>query len=338
MRDENATAAAAKGGVRLAAVQMAMSADQPRANIRKALRLAEQAATRGAHIILLPELFSAQYFPLDAADPRHFQAFARASPLAAGEVEEDGDDDEASAEFWRAFTALARRRAVVLAVSFFERANQTYFNSLAVIDADGSVLAPIYRKTHIPQSPGYHEKFYFAPGDTGACTYRTRYGCVGAAVCWDQWFPELARCMALRGADVLLYPTAIGSEPQDPSLDTCAHWRRVQQGHAAANMVPVVAANRTGLERGARRDDRDGGDGGAAALQISFYGSSFITDATGALVCEADRDTDGAVLVSEPMDWAAQRRARDEWGLFRDRRPDAYTAVCTMDGSGGVRR
>jgi N-carbamoylputrescine amidase len=205
----------------------------------------------------------------------------------------------------------------VLPLSLFERANNAYFNTVVVVDADGAVLGK-YRKSHIPDGPGYSEKFYFSPGDTGFRVWQTKHGAVGVGICWDQWFPEAARSMALLGADVILYPTAIGSEPQNPTWDSSAHWQRVMQGHAAANLVPVAAANRTGREVG-------------NPTTVTFYGSSFITDATGEKVAEAGRD-DERVLVAE-IDVEANRAMRAAWGLFRDRRPELYGALTTLDGA-----
>jgi len=205
--------------------------------------------------------------------------------------------------------AQARELGVVLPVSFFERAGHAHFNSLALVDADGAILG-LYRKSHIPAGPGYQEKFYFTPGDTGFRVWRTRFGMFGCGICWDQWFPEAARAMGFAGAEALLYPTAIGTEPAPaPPLDSRDHWRRVMQGHAAANCMPLVASNRTGTERG-------------EAGEITFYGSSFIADATGALVAELGREDEGVIVATFDLDEVA--RARASWGLFRDRRPDLY--------------
>jgi N-carbamoylputrescine amidase len=216
----------------------------------------------------------------------------------------------------RRFSALANELGVVLPISFFERAGRSFFNSVAVADSDGRVLG-CYRKSHVPDGPGYEEKFYFSPGDTGFRVFSTAVGEVGVGICWDQWFPECARAMALLGAEVLCYPTAIGSEPQDPTLDSSAHWQRVMQGHAAANMVPVVASNRIGHEVG-------------EPTEITFYGTSFITDATGAKVAEADRASASVLTANFDLDELAA--ARSSFGLFRDRRPDLYGPVLTLDG------
>jgi N-carbamoylputrescine amidase len=209
---------------------------------------------------------------------------------------------------------------VVLPVSFFERANNSYFNSVAIIDADGHMLG-IYRKSHIPTGPGYQEKFYFSPGDTGFRVWRTRAGTIGVGICWDQWFPEAARIMALMGAELLFYPTAIGSEPQEPDYDSSEHWQTVMRGHAAANMVPVVASNRIGREVG-------------DSCTVTFYGRSFITDGRGTIVSEADRESETILLYTFDLD--RLQRERTAWGLFRDRRPRLYVPILSLDGSGQI--
>jgi len=262
--------------------------------------LVRQAAGRGAQIVLPQELFAAPYFCRDELQ-KHF---ALAQPIDGHPVVER-------------FRRLAAELQVAMPVSVFERANNAYYNSIAMVDADGSVLG-VYRKSHIPDGPGYEEKFYFNPGDTGFKVWQTRYGRVGCGICWDQWYPETARCMALMGADVLLYPTAIGSEPQDGGLDSQAHWTRVMQGHAGANLVPLVASNRIGTEEGER-------------FSQTFYGSSFIAGPTGELVAQAGR-TEEEVLVAR-FDLDAIRAQRASWGLFRDRRPELYGAILTYDGS-----
>jgi N-carbamoylputrescine amidase len=198
----------------------------------------------------------------------------------------------------------------------FERSNNVLFNTVAIVDADGSMLG-IYRKSHIPDGPGYTEKYYFSPGDTGFRVWETMHGVIGVGICWDQWFPETARSMALLGAEVLLYPTAIGSEPPNPSWDSSGHWQRVMQGHAGANVMPLVAANRTGLEVGVNNE-------------ITFYGSSFIADATGAKVAEANRQEETVLIAS--FDREQLRTMRNAWGLFRDRRPELYFPLVTLDG------
>jgi N-carbamoylputrescine amidase len=215
------------------------------------------------------------------------------------------------------FSALARELGVVLPVSFFEKAGQVYFNSVAVIDADGRVLG-IYRKSHIPQGPGYEEKFYFSPGDTGFRVWQTAFGVVGVGICWDQWFPECARSMALMGAEVLLYPTAIGSEPPNPDYDSQPHWEMTMRGHAAANIMPVLASNRIGRETAPE------------GRFVEFYGSSFIADEAGQLVNKASRADEGVICATFDLQEIAELRA--SWGVFRDRRPALYGAVATLDG------
>ncbi|MGD9536691.1 MAG: N-carbamoylputrescine amidase [Alphaproteobacteria bacterium] len=285
--------------ITVAATQMACGPDRA-GNIARAEALVREAAAKGAQIVLLQELFETPYFCKDL-DPGHLSL---ALPL---------DDNPAL----RRMQAVAAELGVVLPVSLFERANNALFNALVIIDADGRRLGT-YRKSHIPDGPGYTEKFYFSPGDTGFKVWQTRYGRLGAAVCWDQWFPEAARIMALKGADIICYPTAIGSEPLDPALDTRDHWQRVMQGHAAANLVPVVASNRIGREEG-------------ASCALAFYGSSFIADQFGAKVAEAGRDE--AAVITARFDIEAIRRYRVGWGVFRDRRPDLYGAIIGLDGA-----
>ena len=289
----------------VAATQMACSWDLP-ANLERAEELIREASARGAQVILIQELFEAPYFCIEQ-EAKHFEL---ATTL---------EDNPAI----RKFQALAKELGVVLPCSWFERANRAFYNSLAMIDADGSLLG-VYRKSHIPNGPGYQEKTYFNPGDTGFRVWDTRYGKLGAGVCWDQWFPEAARSMTLMGAELLLYPTAIGSEPPPAiTLDSSGHWQRTMQGHAAANMVPVIASNRIGTEH-ATQDP---------SLELSFYGHSFIADHTGAIMCEAD-DHSETVLVHE-FDMDEIRKYRDAWGIYRDRRPDLYQAVATLDGRVG---
>lgn len=286
--------------VTFAATQFACS-ENASENLDRAERLVRAAAGRGAQVILLQELFETPYFCKDHL-ARHFEL---ARPVAGNAVLER-------------FQVLARELQVVLPYSFFECANNAYFNSLAMIDADGSLLG-IYRKSHIPEGPGYHEKYYFSPGDTGFRVWPTRHGVLGVGICWDQWFPEAARCMALMGAEVLLYPTAIGSEPHDASIDSRDHWQRCMQGHAAANVMPLIASNRVGIERGQK-------------YEMTFYGSSFIADPTGAKVAEADRSSEAILTATFDLD--AIRAQRHAWGVFRDRRPELYGPIMTLDGSG----
>jgi N-carbamoylputrescine amidase len=265
-------------------------------NIARVERHVREAAARGANIIVPPELFEGPYFCRE--EKSEFFALAR-----------ELDDDEALARMRQ----VARELGVVVPVSFFERAGQAYYNSVAVVDSDGAVLG-VYRKSHIPDGPGYEEKFYFRPGDTGFRVWPTRWGVLGVGICWDQWFPETARAMALLGAELLVYPTAIGSEPQEPGLDTRDPWQRAMIGHAVSNLVPVVAANRIGVEGGQR-----------------FYGSSFVADPRGDKVAELGRDDEGLALGSFDLD--ALTRTRASWGFFRDRRPELYDVLGTADGS-----
>ena len=272
----------------LAITQFSM-AEAPERNIARAVDLVRQAHAQGAHVVLLPELFSTPYFPRQI-DSRFF---ALAHPLA---------EDPAV----RALRELARELQVVLPVSFFERDGDAFYNSMAMVDADGSVLG-VYRKTHIPDGAGYEEKHYFRPGDTGFRVFRTRYAALGVGICWDQWFPESARCMTLLGADVLLYPTAIGSEPVT-ARDTAAPWRRAMIGHAVCNTIHVAAANRVGDEGGQR-----------------FYGTSFIADPWGELSCDLDRTSEGVALAT--IDPARARADREWMGLLRDRQPAMYGPI-----------
>jgi N-carbamoylputrescine amidase len=287
--------------VTVAAVQMAMSESLDE-NVATAERLVRTAAARGAQIVLIPELFEGPYFCIDML-PEHF---VRARPI-------DGHPTVAH------FRSLAAELDVVLPISVYERANNSTFNTVVVVDADGSQLG-IYRKSHIPDGVGYTEKYYFNPGDTGFRVWNTKYARIGVGICWDQWFPEGARAMALQGAELLFYPTAIGSEPPDPNWDSSGHWQRVMQGHAGANLMPVIAANRIGREAG-RSGERE----------ITFYGSSFIADATGAKVAEAGRDDE--TVLTATFDLAELQTMRHGWGLFRDRRPDLYQSLMTLDGS-----
>jgi N-carbamoylputrescine amidase len=285
--------------VTVAATQMRVSWDLS-ANLDRAESLVREAHGRGAGLVLIQELFAAPYFCQDQ-DASFFDLAApfEGNPMIAR------------------FAALAAELGVVLPISFFERAGQAFYNSVAIIDADGRVLGR-YRKSHIPDGPGYTEKFYFSPGDTGFQVWDTRVGRIGVGICWDQWFPEAARAMALQGAEILLYPTAIGSEPSDPTLDSAAHWRRVMQGHAGANIMPLLASNRIGTEEGRR------------GTSMTFYGTSLIAGPTGEILAGAGREDEAVITASFDLDAiAAQRRA---WGLFRDRRPSLYGSLLTLDG------
>ncbi len=276
-----------------AAVQISCT-DEIEANLDKLEHHVRAAARRGAQLVVLQELFEGIYFCMDE-DKRHN---VRARPL-------DGHPTVAR------MAALARETGTVLPVSLFERDGARLFNTLVMIDADGKVLGH-YRKSHIPNSPGYSEKLYFADGDTGFRVFETAAGKIGAGVCWDQWFPEAARAMVLMGAEVLVYPTAIGSEPSYPGWDSRDHWQRVMQGHAGANLTPVIAANRIGVEKGETNE-------------VVFYGSSFITDHTGAKLAEADRVSESVITAALDLDEI--EAARRSWGVFRDRRPDLYQAL-----------
>lgn len=287
--------------VTVAATQMACSWDR-QANIANAERLVRAAHARGARVILIQELFETPYFCIDQ-NAAHFEL--------ATTVEQNPAIDH--------FRKIAAELAVVLPISFFERAHNAHYNSLVMIDDRGEVLGT-YRKTHIPSGPGYQEKQFFNPGDTGFKVWKTRYGCIGVGICWDQWFPESARTMALMGAELIFYPTAIGSEPHDPGIESRDHWQRVMQGHAAANLVPVIAANRIGTESSKFESE----------LAITFYGSSFISDEKGAKVQEADRTSEQVLVHTFDLDAIHQRRVA--WGLFRDRRPSCYRTLLTMDG------
>ena len=283
--------------VKTAAVQMRCE-KQVQDNIAHAEELVRKAAAEGAQIILLPELFERPYF----CQERRYEYYQYAKPVM---------ENEAVCRFRQ----VARELSVVLPVSFYERDRNLLFNSVAVLDADGSILG-IYRKTHIPDDHYYQEKFYFTPGDTGFRAFETRYGTIGVGICWDQWFPETARFMAVKGAELLYYPTAIGSEPI-LSVDSMPHWRRVMQGHAAANLMPVIAANRIGTETVEPCPEN-----GNQKSALRFYGSSFITDGTGEIAVSMDRDSEGVIASEFDLDELMEERL--SWGLFRDRRPEVY--------------
>ncbi|GFO84236.1 N-carbamoylputrescine amidase [Anaerostipes butyraticus] len=279
--------------VKVAAVQMSCVWNIEE-NLLKAEDMIREAAKQGANIILLQELFETPYF----CQRQDFSYFDLAKTL---------EEDPAVQHF----KDIVRELNVVLPISFYEKAGNTAFNSVAVIDADGSVLG-IYRKTHIPDGLPYAEKFYFTPGDTGFKVWKTKFGIIGVGICWDQWFPECARAMALLGAELLFYPTAIGNEPI-LQHDSMPHWRHCMQGHAAANIMPVIASNRVGTEK----------DG----TEMTFYGSSFIADEHGELTAEMDRESEGVITAEFDLDEIAKRRR--EWGVFRDRRPEMYQILMT---------
>ena len=275
--------------VKVAATQMSCSWNREEV-LDKAEKLVRKAAAEGANIILLQELFETPYF----CQKQKFEYFDLAKPLSGNAAV-------------KRFTEVAKELQVVLPISFYEKAGNTAFNTIAIIDADGTILGT-YRKTHIPDDHYYQEKFYFTPGDTGFQAFATKYGTIGVGICWDQWFPEAARSMALLGAELLFYPTAIGSEPT-LNVDSKSHWQHAMQGHAAANIMPVIASNRIGTET----DDES---------SMTFYGSSFISDQTGTIVEEADRETESVLVHEFDLDAIAQMRR--EWGVFRDRRPEMY--------------
>ncbi len=280
--------------VKVCAIQMRMSQEKSQ-NVLTAEQLVRQAAQNGAQIILLPELFESLYFCKDM-DANYFSwANERENNLL---IEH--------------FSALANELSVVILVSYFEKSGDEYFNSLVVVDIDGRIMDN-YRKTHIPDGPGYEEKFYFTPGDSGFKVYDTAYGKIGVGICWDQWFCETARVLALKGAEIIFYPTAIGSEPEI-HLDSKEHWQRVQMGHAATNTVPVVVANRVGQEVG-------------ESCSLNFYGSSFITDYCGAKIVEASRDKEEIIYADFDLQEIAKQR--EYWGLLRDRRAETYSQICT---------
>lgn len=286
--------------VTVAATQMACTPDID-ANLANAESLVRRAAESGANMILIQELFALPYFCKDQLE----KYFDLAEPISDSKV-------------IQYMSKLAKELGVVLPVSFFERDNNVYYNSLVVVDSDGNVVSH-YRKSHIPDGPGYQEKYYFSPGDTGFVVSKTSFGSIGVGICWDQWFPETARALVLQGAEILFYPTAIGSEPVT-GLKSRDHWQRAMQGHAAANMVPLVASNRIGVEQG-------------EACALEFYGSSFIADQTGAIVEEAS-EVDEEILLYE-FDLGAISGERTSWGLFRDRRPDLYGPIISMSGKRG---
>jgi N-carbamoylputrescine amidase len=276
--------------VSVAALQTSYGGDMA-ANIAKTVDLIRQAASQGAHIILPSELFQGPYF----CTTQDESWFATAYPALEHPCV-------------TALQPLARELSVVIPVSIYERDGPRYYNSVVIIDADGAVLGT-YRKSHIPDGPGYQEKYYFRPGDTGFKVWKTKYATIGVGICWDQWYPEAARAMTLLGAEILFYPTAIGSEPHDNSLDTRDPWRRAMQGHAVSNVIPVVASNRIGREQGLGADQH-------------FYGSSFICDHRGDLISEMDRQEEGVIVNALDLDYLVTHRAA--WGFFRDRRPDLY--------------
>lgn len=284
----------------VAAIQMRCHPEVEK-SLAAAEKMVRKAAAQGANIILLPELFAREYF----CQQRRYDFYNYAMPVAEDPAVQMG-------------MRLAKELQVVLPISFYEKDINRLYNSVACIDADGELLG-VYRKTHIPDDHFYQEKFYFSPGDSGFRVFNTKYGVIGIGICWDQWFPETARCMAVQGAEILFYPTAIGSEPI-LECDSMPHWRRVMQGHAAANLMPVVAANRIGLEE-VKPCEANNNQSSA----LNFYGSSFIADGTGAILVSASRDQEEILL--QEFDLAALAQDRLSWGLFRDRRPECYKKI-----------
>ena len=285
--------------VTVAATQMACSNDTEK-NVSNAEKLIRQAASKGAQIILIQELFESQYFCMDQKE----ELFELSKPFENHPT-------------INKFSELARELKVVLPVSFFEKANRAHYNSVAIVDADGSVLGK-YRKSHIPDGPGYQEKFYFNPGDTGFKVWNTKYAKIGVGICWDQWFPEAARSMVLSGAELLLYPTAIGGEPEDDGFDSSDMWQRAMIGHSASNQIPVIASNRIGTEKG-------------IDIENYFYGRSFVTNHVGDKIAEGSRDKE-EVLIGK-INLSEAETLRNVWGVFRDRRPELYKSLLNLDGS-----
>ena len=285
--------------VTVAATQMACSNETDK-NVSNAEKLVRQAASEGAQIILIQELFESQYFCMDQKE----ELFELSKPFENHPT-------------IKKFSELAKELKVVLPVSFFEKANRAHYNSVAIVDADGSILGK-YRKSHIPDGPGYQEKFYFNPGDTGFKVWNTKYAKIGVGICWDQWFPEAARSMVLNGAELLLYPTAIGGEPEDDGFDSSDMWQRAMIGHAASNQIPVIASNRIGTEKG-------------IDIENYFYGRSFVTNHTGDKIAEGSRDKE-EVLIGK-INLSEAETLRNVWGVFRDRRPELYKGLLNLDGS-----
>lgn len=286
--------------VTVSAIQMSCQGSREE-NIEKADRMVRAAAEQGADLVLLPELFETPYF----CQEKRYDAYSLASPLSENPAV-------------KVLQKTAKECQVVLPVSFYEKAGTCLYNSAAILDADGTVLG-VYRKSHIPDDHFYQEKFYFTPGDTGFRAWKTACGTIGTGICWDQWFPEAARCMALLGAEILLYPTAIGSEPI-LECDSMPHWRRCMQGHAAANLMPLIAANRIGTEYVEPSEENN-----YQKSSLTFYGASFIADETGAVVAEASRDKEEILLYTFDLDEIYELRM--SWGVFRDRRPELYQSM-----------
>ena len=281
--------------IKIGTSQFSCIKDNVKENINKSLDLASQAVSQKVNVFLLQELFQTQYF----CSTQNSKFFDLAISFPDNEI-------------FEVFSNFCKHHKIVIPISFFEKYGQNYFNSLVLIDSNGK-LSDIYRKSHIPDGPGYNEKFYFTPGNTGFKVFNTEYGKIGCGICWDQWFPECARSMTLMGADILLYPTAIGSEPQDPNINSKLHWQNVMIGHSAANQIPVIASNRIGIET-----EQD--------ISLTFYGSSFITDHMGNIIKTMDEKSEG--IISQEFDLEEIKKYRQSWGNFRDRRPDLYKKIC----------
>ncbi|MDG2007587.1 MAG: nitrilase-related carbon-nitrogen hydrolase [Alphaproteobacteria bacterium] len=281
--------------IKVASSQFASSKNNFDGNMNKALEIAKKASDENVNILLFQELFQSEYF----CSTKNEDFFELAIEFPTHNI-------------FQIFSNFCKSNNIVVPISFFEKYQGKYFNSLVVIDADGS-LSDIYRKSHIPEGPGYNEKFYFSPGDTGFKVFNTKFATIGCAICWDQWFPECARILTMQGAEILFYPTAIGSEPQDPDLDSRKHWRNVMIGHAAANQIPIVASNRVGIE-----NEKD--------ITIKFYGNSLIIDHVGDVVSQMNEEEEG--LRSHDFNIEEIRNYRQSWGNFRDRRPDLYKKIC----------
>jgi len=281
--------------IKVASSQFASSKNNFDGNMNKALEIAKKASDENVNILLFQELFQSEYF----CSTKNDDFFDLAIEFPTHNI-------------FQIFSNFCKSNNMVMPISFFEKYQGKYFNSLVVIDADGS-LSDIYRKSHIPEGPGYNEKFYFSPGDTGFKVFNTKFATIGCAICWDQWFPECARILTMQGAEILFYPTAIGSEPQDPDLDSRKHWRNVMIGHAAANQIPIVASNRVGIE-----NEKD--------ITIKFYGNSLIIDHVGDVVSQMNEEEEG--LKSHDFNIEEIRNYRQSWGNFRDRRPDLYKKIC----------
>jgi len=281
--------------IKIGTSQFSCIKDNVKENMNKSLDLASKAASQKVNVFLLQELFQTQYF----CSTQNSKFFDLAITFPNSEI-------------FEVFSNFCKHHKIVIPISFFEKYGQNYFNSLVLIDSKGK-LSDIYRKSHIPDGPGYNEKFYFTPGNTGFKVFDTEYGKIGCGICWDQWFPECARSMTLLGADMILYPTAIGSEPQDPNLNSKKHWENVMIGHSAANQIPIISSNRIGKEI---EDD----------IKINFYGGSFITDHLGSIQAQMDSVTEG--VISHEINVDEIRKFRQSWGNFRDRRPDLYKKIC----------